>query len=66
MMWNNDLRVTFCTKSSTLKKWLLIPYTLLINILSCLDVINCIYHKVQSSPKIIVEEFFIFLSNSQF
>lgn len=64
MVWDNDLRVAFSTKSSTFKQWFFIPNTLLINKLSGLDIIDCINNKVESGPEVIIEELFVLGANS--
>ena len=65
-MWNDDLRVTFCTKGSAFEEGFFVPNTLLINILSGLDVIDGIDYEIQSSPEVVIEVFLVFLSYSQF
>lgn len=64
VMRNDDLRVTFCSESSTFKQWFFVPNALLVNILSSLNIINGIDNKIKSGPETIVEEFFVLLADS--
>jgi hypothetical protein len=52
--------VAFGSQCSTLEKRLLVPNTLLVNILSGLYVVYGVDDKVESGPKIVVEELFVF------
>jgi hypothetical protein len=64
-MWDDDLRVAFCAQSTAFEQWLFVPYALLVNVLSGFDVIDSVDNEIQSSPEVIIEILFIFLSDSQ-
>ena len=51
--------MTFCPQCSCFKQWFLIPNTFLINIVSCFDIINCIYDNCVFNPKRIIKKFLI-------
>ena len=36
-----------------------------INVLSCFDIVYCIYNEIKSSPEVIIENDFILLTDSQ-
>ena len=63
-MRNNDLRVAFSSKSSWFEKRFFKPNALTVNILSCLNIINCIDNEIKIGPEIIIENVFVFRSNS--
>lgn len=62
-VWNNHLGVGFGSKSTRFKEWLLIPYTFLINIKSCLNVIYCINNKMKTLPETIIKSRFCLWTN---
>lgn len=55
-MRNNHLLVCLGSKSSRLEQWLLIPDTLLIDVQSCLNVIDSIDNEVKFFPELIIED----------
>ncbi len=62
-MRDNNSKTTPDTKGSTFKQWFFIPYTLIINILSCFDIIDSTHNIIQIVPEIIIEVIFILLRN---
>jgi len=63
-MWHNHLRVCLGTKSSWLKKWLLIPYTSSIHVKSSMNIIDSIDDEIELTPEFVVENVFSVWSNS--
>ena len=59
-MWDDDLRVAFGSQCSAFEQWFLVPNTLLVDVLSGLYVVYGVNDKVESGPKIVVEELFVF------
>ena len=66
IMRDNNLRMTFSSEGSTFKKWFFMPNTLLIDVLSSLNIINSINYKIKPSPEIIVKVLLTVISNSHF
>jgi hypothetical protein len=54
-VWDDHLRVCFCAKGTRLKKWLFVPDTLLVDVESCLDVVDGIDYEVKALPEFVVE-----------
>lgn len=65
-MGDNDLGMAFSSKSSTFKKRFFIPYTLIIDKLSGLDIINSINNKILVFPEAVIKIFFVFRANFKF
>ena len=66
LMRNDDLRVAFGSQGSGFEERFLEPDALAVDVLSCLDVVDCVHHEVQVVPEIIVENMFIFRADSSF
>ena len=64
IMRNDNLGMALGSESSTFKKWLFMPDTLLIYVLSGFNIINSINYKVKSCPEIIVKILLAVISNS--
>jgi hypothetical protein len=60
------LGVAFCAQCSTFEQWLLVPDTLLVDVLTGFYVVYSIHYEVQACPEVIVKVLFVFLANSQF
>jgi hypothetical protein len=54
-VWDDHLGVCFRAKGARLKQGLLVPHTLLINVESCLDVVDGIDYEVEALPEFVVE-----------
>ena len=55
-MWDDHLGVCFRAKGARLKQGLLVPHTLLINVESCLDVVDGIDYEVEALPEFVIED----------
>ncbi len=52
---DDHLRISFGSKSTRLEEGLLVPNTARVHIETCLDVVNGIYHEIDSFPKIVIK-----------
>jgi hypothetical protein len=64
-MRDNHLRVSLGAESAGLEKGLLVPDAASVNIETSLDVIDCIYNKIEALPEGIVEHVFSLLCHIQ-
>jgi hypothetical protein len=62
---DHHLRVCLGSQSARLKERLLIPDTACVNVETSLDIIDCIDHKVEALPELIVEDVFGLLCHIQ-
>jgi len=60
------LTITFSSKGTGFEKGFVEPYTSSIDEKSCFYIINCVYDEIKFVPEIVIEEFFIFGTNSKF
>jgi hypothetical protein len=61
---NDDLRVAFRTQSAAFEQRFFEPNTLTIDVLPGFNIIDSVDNEIEVSPEVIVEDYFIFLTDS--
>lgn len=64
LIWKNQLRVAFCTKSTWFEKRFTVQYAFSVNVFSCVNIIYCVYNKGKRIPKDIGKLTFTFSLHS--